>query len=209
MTVILARPKILFVHICKNAGTSVSVALLKAFSHPTLHFRNAYLPRKYQRLRYPHLQSHMSISSISRVTGLSLSDFFTFAVVRNPWDWNLSLYSFILKDKAHHLHDAVSSMSGFDEFIETRSSICKIPLTQKSFICDLNGKIAISRLLRFETLDRDFSDLCDELGCFNYLTVLNQSRSHGSDYRSHYSKFSRNLVQVTCQEDIDTFSYSF
>ena len=43
-------------------------------------------------------------------------EYFKFGFVENPWDWQVSLYTFMLKDAKHHQHEFVKSLKDFDEY---------------------------------------------------------------------------------------------
>jgi hypothetical protein len=73
----------------------------------------------------------------------------------------------------------------------------------------LGGELMVDRVLRFETLDHDFAELCRELGAqAENLPRLNPS-NRSLDYRQYYNDRSRKLVELIYQADIEAFGYSF
>ncbi len=59
--------------------------------------------------------------------------------VRNPWDWQVSLYKYMLLTKDHFQHQLIADMSGFDEYIDWR--INKDFHLQKEFFYDKDDNL--------------------------------------------------------------------
>ena len=131
--------------------------------------------------------------------------YFKFAFVRNPWDWNVSFYHYVLQTPEHPLHVGASHMSGFAEFLAWRTD--KSRLLQKDFVADRDGNLLVDFVGRFEDLEEDFGKVCSAVGLRAALPHLNRSR-HG-DYRVHYTEYTRRLVEEAWAEDIRTFGYQF
>ena len=130
---------------------------------------------------------------------------YTFAVVRNPWDWQVSLYTYMLKLKTHHQHELISAMKSFDEYIAWR---CERNFhSQSEFLKDDSDNIIVKDIYRFESLGSDIQRLASHIGCDVCLKKLNQSRS--DLYRQYYSDESREMVRRFFNEDIERFGYEF
>lgn len=67
-----------------------------------------------------------------------------FAIVRNPYRWIHSLYSYISQNPAHHLHGKYSS---FEDFVINNKE-----LNQSHYIKDDNGNIAVETI-QLEEID--------------------------------------------------------
>jgi hypothetical protein len=140
------------------------------------------------------------------------SRFYKFAFVRNPWDWQVSMYHFILKETAHIRHELVKSMSGFEEYLEwvinTRNPYARgATRLQKDMLTDDSGRLIIDFVGRYETLAQDFGHICRHLNIRASLPHLNSSRHR--DYRSYYNERTRRLVAEHFREDIELFGYNF
>ena len=46
--------------------------------------------------------------------------YFKFGFVCNPYDWQVSLYHFMLKDVTHHQHKLVKNLGNFNNYIHWR-----------------------------------------------------------------------------------------
>ena len=132
--------------------------------------------------------------------------------MRNPWDWQVSYYHFILKEETHIRHELVKSMEGFEQYlqwvIETKNPFPKgATKLQKELITDSDGKLIIDFIGRYETLQKDFDYVCQRLNIQVSLPYLNQSK-HG-DYQGYYNTKTIKLVEEHFQEDIALFGYTF
>ena len=128
----------------------------------------------------------------------------TFAVVRNPWDWQVSFYTYVRKCTYHKQHELFKSMS-FDQFIEFRKSEYQ---TQSSFIIDpRTNKRIVSDVMKFENLEEEFAALTAKLGI--KVNLPHKNVSNKKSYKDFYSTKTIEAVEEIYQEDIKRFSYSF
>lgn len=156
MLISYKRPHFVFVHIYKNAGTSIRTALLP-------HVHTASQRRCYKifkrcgiRVYDPSpIDYHSSACDIVNYLGMeTFLKHYSFAVVRNPWDWQASLYSYMLKRSDHPQHNIVRSLSGFDEYIDWR---CQYDFqSQKDFIFSKAGDLLVTSIMRYENLADDW-----------------------------------------------------
>lgn len=119
--------KFIFIHNYKVAGSSISNSLIKyaAMNPANNHFgitiseNNTFLGKTYRQickmLGKPCFESHDSALKIMDKVGYYVwNNFFKFGFVRNPWDWQVSLYHYMLQDKNHHQHELIKKMESFD-----------------------------------------------------------------------------------------------
>ena len=201
----------LFVHNYKTAGVSLTEALLPfAFDH-----RSGYLAFKaFRKLKMPPpniinpqpYPKHISAPQLMEKLGEErYKTFFTFAFVRNPWDWQVSLYNFVLKDPGHRQHQFIKSMSNFDEYIRWRCA--EEVRLQKDFIFLAGDKQAVDFIGRYENLDGDFAAICKRIGITATLPWLNVSRT--KPYQEYYTPETIDLVRKAFAPDIALFGYNF
>src|SRR5262245_43761076 len=115
--------RFIFIHIFKTAGTSIRAVLEPYTEQPQRRWWN----RLRRRLGYPVSSLSPTLSAHARavdVRDVLLADVFTtyykFAFVRNPWDWQVSWYHYILQNTEHHEHAVVSRLGSFEEFLRWR-----------------------------------------------------------------------------------------
>lgn len=134
------------------------------------------------------------------------NNYFKFSFVRNPWDWQVSLYHYMLQFKFHPQHRKISKMKSFDEYIEWR--IAEDLELQKEFIYDKNGKLLIDFVGRFENIQNDFNIICSKIN-IPQMELPKANPSKHSFYKDYYNKHTRDLIASAFKEDIDTFNYEF
>ena len=195
--------RFIFIHVYKVAGVSIRDALRTYTTQ-----RPWYQPlmKKIGRPSPDNFLAHATANEIKhRLPKHIYNNFFKFAFVRNPWDWQVSLFVYMLEKKDHFQHDLIKSMLSFDEYIEWR--ISKDKHLQKDFVTDTDGSLIVDFIGKYETLDNDFVRVCNEIGIKANLPHLNKSsRVH---YKEYYNEKTINLVYEAFKEDIEFFNYSF
>ena len=200
------RRNFIFVHIFKTAGTSIRRAVRRHAMSPWQEPANHVLKRigipQYRPTTYP---DHLTASGLIQQTSLEyFNSMFSFAFVRNPWDWELSHYKYILRKSRHHSYDEVRRLGSFSEYVRWRCDR-KFQL-QKSFVIH-QGQQVVDFVGRFENLDADFEKVAERLNITAKLKQLNKTRR--SVYQEHYDDKTRDLIATTFAADIKEFGYNF
>lgn len=206
----------IFVHTYKVAGTSITEALAPfgLINPPTnLRLATALRATNSNRLlraisrRVLHSYSHHdSVTTIQNKTEQRIwQGYFKFAFVRNPFDWQVSLYHYISQNKRHFLHHNVKGMT-FEEYVEWR--VYHKLKTQSDFLADSSGKIGVDYIGRYESLSEDMQHIAQKLGLILPLPHLNRSVRSG-DYRRYYGPTTRKMIEDVFVEDLLNFGYDF
>jgi hypothetical protein len=200
------RNHFIFVHIFKTAGTSIRRALrrhaMPVWKEPANHVLKRIGISQFGPDPYP---DHMTASEL--ITQTSLESFnakFSFAFVRNPWDWELSHYKYILKKPRHQFHAEVKCLGGFSEYVRWR---CDGRFRLQSSFLIHEGQRVVDFVGRFENLDADFEKVAQRLSISSKLKRLNQTRR--TIYQQHYDTKTTELVAAAYQADIVEFGYEF
>ena len=229
----------IFVHIYKNAGISITTALMPFAATPgqinldnflrkfevsylyPLVIKNNSSPQEwasnilnnlYERMTFlsHHPQpvyNHASATEIiSKIGKERFDSYFSFGIVRNPWDWQVSLYRFMLESITHPKRKLIMKLGSFDNYIRWR---CEVDVRyQKDFLFLENGEQQVDFIGKYENLEADFQEICRHIGISAKLPKLNQSTKNKS-YQEYYTAETIELVRKTFAPDIDLFGYDF
>jgi hypothetical protein len=220
MAAISHSHKFIFIHTYKAAGSSIRRAI-EPYVYPNRVKRKVYkwtnlllntlgakepykssvLPQRFK--IYP---VHIQARELKKWVSPELFDtYYKFAFVRNPWDWQVSLYHFILNTPHQFQHELIKSFKDFDAYIQWRVEH-EVRL-QKDFVTDESGQSIVDFIGRFENLDEDFSKLCRKLNIKARLPHINVSTHR--DFRTYFSDRSAELIANAFKEDIEYFGYSY
>ncbi len=202
--------KPVFVHISKNAGTSITNTAGASI----------------------RVAGHRTAENWITENGQSAP---LFAVVRNPFDRVVSEYfyrrkRFVGGEENPHLSNLGKP---FDEWVistyhdgEYRSrrflEAHGIPynrfnmiddcliwfLPQTLWVADKDGEILVDDILRYETLADDWNRFSKKFGISRVLAQHNVSK-RSRDYRCYYSPRTREIVQAYFRADLEAFDYTF
>lgn len=207
--ILSTKKSFLFLHLYKVAGMSIRDALepyadkryviAQTINHMLIH-------GKLGRLKNPLYNFHPRLDDVKNELGAEKFDsLYKFSFVRNPWDWQVSLYHYAMQTPRHGQSDDFKRFESFDHYIEWR--VEHDLHLQSDFLCDENGELLTDYLGHFETLDADFRKVCDHLGLDCSLPHKNVSK-HKS-YKDYYSDNSREIVRQAFARDIESFGYEF
>lgn len=205
-----------FIHILKTGGTSIERAL-------GMRGRNKKENREllYGRIESNDLKRHALLSGyLQHITMADIhalhperpfADYFSFSIVRNPWDRLVSTY---LNKDGHLLRTARArgiELEGltFDDYVRATSELRHAHLRQQhEYLVDEHGKLAVDYVGRFESLVAAFAEICRQLGIRKVLShEKRSSRRKSKDHRSYYSPETKKIVEKRYARDIELFGY--
>ena len=210
--------RFIFFHIGKTGGMSVRNTLQHYAQEP----EKFKIPRPLPRVNgepnkmyevWQTLLLHAKASDAQQELPADIfNNFYKFAFVRNPWDLQVSMYHFILREPTSSTYSQVSALGSFEAFIEwvikTPQPYPKgITKLQQQMITDADGKLLVDFVGRYETLEQDFEKIATLLNIQEKLPHLNQSQHH--DYKSYYNEYTQQLVAEHFKADIELFGYTF
>lgn len=202
----------IFIHVPKTAGSSIRTILEQ-------HSQQA------GRTQWRRFLSHLPVSENQHKAYFRVHDtarwlkrklpaetfdsFLKFAVVRNPYDYAVStyLYSKKISRFSQRYFAANKDFYEFLRYLKRRKSIK--PISQLAWICDRNDRILVDKLLRFETLETDFAELCTELHISPPDSIPRLNTTDRVHYREYFGSRERQLADELFEKDLRMLNYSF
>ena len=192
MAVIVKDYNSVFVHVPKTGGSSIQRWLLDNTSSQvtksTKHYTLQKLESKYGKFD------------------------FSFAVVRNPWDWCVS-WPYLTRDRALRRISKPKNKGKFS--LEYNQQVLEdFEKGFEYFIENTNLKgqhqttIGVSYIMKLENINTDIQLLKDKFNIKQELPYLNTS-SRNKDYREYYNDNTKQIVENKFEKDIKLFGYKF
>jgi len=211
---IIPEHKIVFVHVPKCAGVSITHMVLPhlvgydtsdEIGHLSDELKIAFSLRGKQ--KHKRARCYLTDGDISRK---HWDEYYKFAVVRNPWDRAVSEFAW------RHTLPTRRPSTDFATFLRYCESRIKDKhsrdiywahaQTQESFVTD-NGKVILDEIFRFENLARVVETLRDKMKLPFELLKFNDTPR--KNYRHFYNKNTREFVRRLYAKDIERFGYAF
>jgi len=208
-TLVTSPERMTFIHIPKNAGNSITNWLLE-------HTEAAVTKRnQHADIHDVHLGDHV----LGPVKYKSMG--WKFCVVRNPYDWCVSWYTF----KLRMCNDYIELLTANPEMQRRSKEKFKIEghIARKERLENLGFSGWIQEfhrseqhkwakdcdyVMRMETLQEDFKVVQEKVGCFEPLGVFNKTSDRKS-YREYYNDYAIEVVSQKFKTDIETYGYTF
>jgi len=199
--------KAIFVHVPKNAGTSITKALRRTggFKSPP-----------YDSVDHDFEMGWKDGESrrLMRAIGEDLwNECFRFAFVRNPWDRLVSGWQFTRQRGKHELSFAeyVKDLPSLDtsqepEALERAISTHWHAMPQSDHLV-VDGVVAVDFIGHVETLDEDWRAISERIGSDESIPRANTSDR--GEYRSYYTDDLLAIVDERFRLDVATFGYTF
>ena len=207
----------IFFHVAKVGGISIRHALSPYTQEPEC-FRINRPPREINNKPNPlyaiwdSALTHATVKQTQKALPEAFETYHKFAFVRNPWDWHVSMYHFLLNQPENRRFEMIKGFGGFKPYMEWVVTEDKpfpkgATKLQSTMLVDTNGNIAVDEIGRFENLSEDFNAITARLGIQASLPKLNYS-TH-KRYQDYYDDKTRKLVEQHFAQDIDLFKYHF
>lgn len=195
----------IFIHIPKNAGTTIKKILLPYIDEHTYSIIGELVKKT-----GPSYPSHEKFS-LSKKN--QYKNYFTFAFVRNPWARHLSYYSFKTRTKEWF----PKLFPTFESYIKslTKKVVRKEEIewrdNQSSWIYDDKDNLLVDFVGKLENLQDDLKTVFDKLSLQfpSSSEFPHMKNSRIDDYRKYYTDEMREIVCKHNQRDIRLLNYEF
>jgi len=208
--------KYIFVHIPKTGGTALTLALEGRVGKDDILIGDT--PKAVRRRRRlqgvqasGRLWKHSRLADIyGLVTQEQIEDYFTFTLVRNPWDRLASYYHWLRVQSFDHPAVRLAQRLDFSGFLNDEHTRRTVRTgSYRQFMYDKAGMERCDLYIRLEHLQQDLAPLEQHLGfSLGQIPVVNRS-SRDADYRSYYSDADAGVLAEICAGDIARFGYRF
>jgi hypothetical protein len=203
----------IFIHVPKCAGSSVEHALFGTFEPrvPDYERLSGWCPER--RIHLQHATPRQLLE-LELVTPETWRDYFTFSIVRNPFDRAVADYYWVMRNR--HLVGTFSDyLTAAGPFRSVLAQACSYEyrgdhlVSQVSFL-DTGDAAPLDFVGRFEDLDATEAALRSALGAPDLvLPHVNQSKRRFRHYSHFYRDAECDLVARRYAGDLDALGYSY
>lgn len=152
--------------------------------------------------------------SLVNVNSNPLDHFYKFTVVRNPWDRFVSYYLTYVEEQNEENFKDFALLAGTLQDSSSPKSYLKesVSLNLLSQSCLMFNKFTsfkdFDKVLKFENLDQDFKELCDDLD-LDHEPLPHLAQSSGEHYSHYYNEETKNIIADAWSEDVVNFGYEY
>lgn len=202
----------LFVHVPKTAGSSLHNLLA-----PHAQKKNRTLPRRiishlplYEDPSKAYFRVHTkALDFQKKISPETFARLHKFAAVRNPYDQMVSYFRFMQRNTGSKQYAEAQNWCFADAVSYFERKNRRKPINQTSWLIGNNGECLVDRIMFFENIANDVSELrsflgLDTMGDFPHYNAT--SRGH---YRDYYDDKLKRRVERLYEADFDYFGYTF
>lgn len=155
------------------------------------------------------ISKHARAKDVRGYLGKGLWDnYYTFTIVRNPWDRIVSLYYWYknygwtdFEGKA----EKIRGLADFNAFV--KSKYLELP-SCSSYIYD-SGKKIVNFVGKLESIEQDFNYICNQIGLPHIDLPRENVTKRKRDYKEYYNEETIKIVFNKYQDDIKNFGYTY
>jgi hypothetical protein len=218
--------KFIFIHIPKNAGTSMrgvfgALENTESYDMPNPHINIKQLEKNLLNPNLPtthNSRRHITTSELKENMENSWNDYFKFAFIRNPFERLVSFYHFYKTKQFqqwrpnHKMTKEVNSYT-FSEWVQHRKvqqkskkvPIFKLPQTHWT---DAGENQLVDYIGRYENIEEDYKYVLDKLKIkYEPLPLYNKSYHNSCD--EYYDDYTISVAKWWYKSDIDRFNYTY
>jgi hypothetical protein len=208
MTILSHRHRFVFIAVPKVASHSIRFALREHLGPQDEEQVSLFVRRRIDRPPFAAQQhGHQLAREVREALGSEAwARYFSFAVVRNPWDRFVSYVAFMMRHNGAFERDPREAMRRVLAHPQNQSPVHFRP--QADFVTDETGSLIVSKICRVERLQQDFDEVCDAL-CLPRCTLEVRNASSHRPYTDLYDDELRETVAARYREDIERFGNGF
>ena len=215
------KHKLIFIHIPKCAGTSIEIALGLTPRDAPFGYQDHRTLVDHQPVSWRHLLTQPGINSYFRkrkyrrhpnpsvkaaLTTRQFQDYRKFAVIRDPWSRALSFYNSTNDASASERVDPHERKLGFYRFLQANIGRGFLK-SQLHWLQKVDGTLGVDTLLRFDSLQTEWSSFTKDLGfALNLPHTLHRNASTQHDLFTDEAAL---LIEEYYSAEIDRFNFQY
>jgi len=214
------QDRLIMIHVPKTAGTTMMKALGRnkyRNERPLPKYSLPNVIRKLQGINLPGV--HAKARDYKKVIGeQTYEDTFSFAFVRNPYDFMVSCYFWGLqiapnssKREVREQAEKICLLDGFSGFINSdygNKMINDQYGSMADWIVDDKNQIIVKFVGRFENLENDWQHIGRIINLKD-ARLFHHNKSNHSSYRDYYNPQTKKLIENRFEWIIEQFEYKF
>jgi len=196
--ILLKDHKIAVFCVPKAANTSIKIAILEALGKS---------PER------PHSKGRFKYAGKRKI--LELNDWFSFTVVRNPYDRVISLWSDKCRDIQHKIFKD-RDIGPFEKFEDFVKALCEIDDFDIHWVSQYDllvadGQIAPGMVCKYERLHQDWvmiRHICKGYG-LDLPALPKENTTDHEAWESYYTDETRQMIYALYEKDFEIFGYEY
>jgi hypothetical protein len=171
---------------------------------------------------YQHGSAESCIKSLKSIDK-SFYDYYSYCLVRNPWDRYLSFFKYYkqgyelsLQSETGHTPAKIKELALCKKIFEenkTEQEILKILIlkhkSQDTYFTNQDKKILVSYVGRFENIAKEFALFCEKIKIYPTPELKHENRTEEINYRDFYNQ---ELIDIVAEKEkfiIEKYSYAY
>jgi hypothetical protein len=206
--------KFIFIKTSKTGGSSFQYDLSKQCSLKKDLITAMNPSPKGHRSNRPVEMSHLKANQIKEIVGGEVfNKYFIFSIIRNPWDYAVSLFWWHKycgnKEDWEHLsnNDFSKIQLSFEKWMPRYVNESH----DNSSFFTIKNKIIADYVCRYEKLEEEYEFICDRVDIKHQKLskIKGKSRKRPEHYSQYFNLKTRNTVAVLNKYTLDQFGYHF
>jgi hypothetical protein len=215
----------IFIHIPKNAGTSIESKIsseertinllpdhrtildMEPLSVSMLYKKDS-LYSIARRVKY-YFQKRRLGSFYKETSRLRYKNYYKFTIVRNPWSRVYSWYRNVMADSSHRNRYNVPDNCSFQDFVKYHFDHHHALRTQFYWLTDSKGNITMDFIGRFENLQDDFMKIAGAIGLQNCELPRKRYTGESALYVEAFNAQTRDRLWRHYTKEIQYFGFEF
>jgi hypothetical protein len=201
---------LIFYRIPKNASTSM-ITHLGSFNLIKKHEQRFHEIADKKIYRNWFDPTHAKPNEALKVFKNELRNYFSFCIVRNPWDRAISMYHFATKENLFSLYNLKKDINfeNFCHLLNERKNDYSFIATHKQ-VEWTTGVYPPKVILRFENLQEEFRGMLNKYEIRHISpNIPHENSTKHSHYKDYYNPETKKIIANVFEEDIDTFKYIY